>query len=428
MLGIIAIMFALSFAYSIIWSIAILGLLVFTAFTIADIVLLYSQSKGLTATRSMTKMLSLGDDNVITLQLNNSSSHTYRLNLYDELPFQLQQRNFQIQRIIEPQSEQTVQYIIHPTERGEYHFGVLNAIVQSKLGIVAIRKLLAQPQMTPVYPSIIQMKRYELLAFARISTLEGIKKMRKIGHNYEFEKIKQYAIGDDIRSINWKATGRRNQLMVNQYEDERSQQIYHLIDKSRTMHMPFHQLSLLDYAVNTSLVISNIALRKYDKVGLITFSHLIGTTLPAERNEVQLKKILQSLYYEKHQPFESNYDLLYRAVKNVVRSRSLLFLYTNFESEYAMERALPLLRKINHLHLLVVILFENTELSNFSKQPPTYVSDIYAQTIAQKLITDKKHIIAQLHKHGIQCIFSKPEDLSINTLNKYLELKARGLI
>jgi uncharacterized protein (DUF58 family) len=175
-------------------------------------------------------------------------------------------------------------------------------------------------------------------------------------------------------------------------------------------------------------VISNIALHKHDKTGLITFSHKIGTTLPADRSKTQLKKILQSLYHEKPQPFEADYDLLYRAVKNVIKSRSLIFLYLNFESPYALDRALPILRKINHLHLLVIMIFENTELIDYSKKEATYVSDIYAQTIAQKLIQEKKQIVGRLRKHGIQTILSRPEDLSINTVNKYLELKAKGLI
>ena len=272
------------------------------------------------------------------------------------------------------------------------------------------------------------MKKYELLAFARISNFEGIKKVRRLGHSYEFEKIRQYALGDDLRSINWKATGRRNHLMVNQYEDERSQQVYSIIDKSRSMHMPFNGLSLLDYAINTSLVISNIALKKFDKTGLVTFSHRIGSAIPADSSTLQLKKILSALYHEQAMTVEANYELLYRAIKNVIRVRSLLFIYLNFESSYAMERALPVLKKINHLHLLVVLIFENTELVKFSTKKPEFVSDIYAQTIAQKLLNDKKQLAAKLRKHGIQTILCKPEDLSMRTVNKYLELKSRGMI
>jgi uncharacterized protein (DUF58 family) len=404
------------------------SLIVLISATFTDIILLYSSRLRLTGSRTTSRMMSLGDENPVTLHIANEGSIQVILQLFDEIPFQFQMRNFFLKLNLESGAEETITYMLRPVKRGEYHFGVLNAITSSVIGLVSRRVIIATPQMVPVYPSVIQMKKYELLAFARISTFDGIKKVRRLGHSYEFEKIRQYSQGDDLRSINWKATSRRNQLMVNQYEDERSQQVYSIIDKSRSMHMPFNGLSLLDYAVNTSLVISNIALQKFDKAGLITYSHRIGTTLPAERSELQLKKILNALYHEKPQAYEANFDLLYRAVKNVIHSRSLIFIYLNFESVYAMERALPILKKINHTHLLVVMIFENTELNTYSHKKPEYVSDIYAQTIAQKLLNDKKQIVAKLRKYGIQTILSKPEDLSFNTVNKYLELKSRGLI
>jgi uncharacterized protein (DUF58 family) len=350
------------------------------------------------------------------------------LDIYDEIPFQFQKRDFKIMQSLVPDEEKKIEYHLRPVIRGEYHFGHINAITSVWLKLASRRILLGEPSMVPVMPSVIQMKKYELMAFARISTFEGIKKIRRLGHSYEFEQIKNYSLGDDIRSINWKATGRRNTLMVNQYEDERSQQVYMIIDKSRSMHMPFNGLSLLDYSVNTSLVLANIALKKYDRVGLISFSNLIGSTLPAESHELQLKKIMNALYHEKPQPLEANFDLLYRSVKNVIKSRSLVMLYLNFESTYAMERALPILQKINRLHLLVVMIFENTELHHYTKKEAKFVSDIYAQTIAEKLSHEKKQIVSKLKKHGIQTILSKPEDLSINTVNKYLELKSKGLI
>lgn len=421
-------LYSISFALP--WLLPLAGffLTVLVIALFVDILLLFSKSIQITASRRTTKMLSLGDNNTIALLLENRGGLAVDMDIFDELPYQLQVRNFHFREKLQAGGTQEIRYDIRPLKRGEYRFGYINAITSTLIGLAARRMQLGEAEMIPVYPSVIQMKKYELLAFARISTFEGVKKLRRIGHSYEFEQIKNYVQGDDIRSINWKATGRRSSLMVNQYEDERSQQVYTIIDKSRSMHMPFHGLSLLDYSVNTSLVISNIALKKYDKAGLITFSHAIGSTLKAESSELQLKKILNALYFEKPQNQEANYDLLYRSVKNVIRSRSLIFLYLNFESAYAMERALPVLKKINHLHLLVVMFFENTELIDYSKKQVDFVSDIYAQTIAQQLINEKKQIASRLRKNGIQVILSRPEDLSINTVNKYLELKARSLI
>src|SRR5690606_40532545 len=120
----------------------------------------------------------------------------------------------------------------------------------------------SQNKTVPVYPSFRQMRKYELPAISNRLTEFGIKKIRRIGQNREFEQIKEYVVGDDYRTINWKATARRGTLMVNTYQDERAQQVYAVIDKGRTMKMPFEGMTLLDYDINASLVISNIAIRK----------------------------------------------------------------------------------------------------------------------------------------------------------------------
>ena len=192
--------------------------------------------------------------------------------------------------------------------------------------------------------------------------------------------------------------------------------------------MPFNGLSLLDYAINTSLAISNIALKKYDKAGLITFSDKIGATVKADRKANQLNKILHALYNEQERPLEANYELLYHIARKLVNGRSLLLLFTNFESMNALDRVLPLLRRINNLHLLVVIFFENAEVQDFVRQEVKTVEGIYTQTVAQKFLAEKAAMSQKLRQHGIQSILTRPEDLSMNTINKYLELKSRGMI
>ena len=403
-------------------------LVILAVLTLAELIILFSGRHAVKVIRKTPKLLSMGDDNPIRLEMTNVSAVRLEMNVFDELPVQLQRRDFEFTFWCSPKEEKKTLYHVNPKTRGEYFWGRTNIHVSSILGLVSRHYRVPNGEMVPAFPSIIQMKKFELLAFAKISNFEGIKKIRRLGHSYEFEQIKAYVQGDDIRSINWKATSRRNTLMVNQYEDERSQQMYTIIDKSRAMHMPFNELSLLDYAINTSLVIANIALKKHDRAGLITFSDKIGSTIPAERSQTQIKKILNALYSEKAHVREANYDLLYRSVKNVIRSRSLIFFYTNFESAYAMERALPVLKRINHTHLLVVMIFENTELIDYSRKDAEYMTDIYTQTIADKLVLEKKHMVMKLRKYGIQTILSRPEDLSINTVNKYLELKAKGLI
>lgn len=426
--GGILLVLVLAFPFEVLLPVALTSILIFLLLVLFDTLVLYGPRISLNATRSVSKVLSLGDDNPIKINIRNNSSVALTVAVVDELPEQFQVRNFKWAQKLPAHKSEEFEYQLRPVTRGEYFFGDLHCFVRTGLGLIRRRITFPVGEMIPVYPSIIQMKRFELKSFIRTSSEYGVKRMQRIGHSYEFEHIKHYVAGDDFRSINWKATGRRAQLMVNQYEDEKSQQVYCLLDRSRVMHMPFGGLSLLDYSVNASLVISNIVLQKQDKAGLLTFSDRIGTAIKAERSKQQLKKILEALYNEEEQPVEANYELMYVGARRFIKGRSLLFLFTNFESEYALQRVIPQLRNLNRQHLLVVVFFENTEISDFTKQPTQTLEDVYTQVTAEDHLYQKMQLVQQLKQFGIMSILTKPEQLTVNTINKYLELKSRGLI
>jgi uncharacterized protein (DUF58 family) len=426
--GISMLIFVVAYAFPAFFAVAQVVLTVAILMVFVDMFLIFRNGITLNATRKMAKMLSLGDANTITLLLDNPTPLSFKLEIIDELPFQFQKRDFSLKINIKAGEKRRVPYELTPVTRGEYAFGNINLIATSGLGLVARRFQSAVNQVVPVYPSVIQMKKFELMALRSIAHQDGVKKMRRIGHSYEFDQIKNYVAGDDYRAVNWKASSRRGELMVNQYEDERAQQIYCIIDKSRVMRMPFGGLTLLDHAINTALVISNVILQKKDKVGLLSFSNILGTTLAADNTPNQLNRILNELYKEKEGKGEASYEMLYYAVRRLIKGRSLLLFFTNFESIYALERVLPTLRLLNNQHLLVVVFFENTEISTFSKQDSKTTEAIFHHTIAQQYVNDKVQMVQKLRQYGIQTILTKPEDLSINTLNKYLELKSRGLI
>jgi uncharacterized protein (DUF58 family) len=426
--GVIAVLFAVSFMLPWLYNIAIGVILLTVVFVLVDLILLFATGNGFAVERKMGNALSLSDENHIHIYITSQQQIACKLSVIDELPYQLQKRDFLVKLSILPKEKKQIDYNIRPLIRGEYVFNNINLYCTSVIGILSRRYVYHQPTHVPVYPSLIQMKEYELKTMSQISFFDGVKKLRRIGHSYEFDQIKKYVRGDDIRSINWKATSRVGEIMVNHYEDERSQQIFCIIDKSRTMKMPFNGLSLLDYAINTTLTISNIALKKEDRVGLISFSDKIGTVLPADKHHVQLRKVLESLYNEKERFTEANFELLYLQIRNFIKVRSLIFLFTNFESLYAIERAVSILRKLNKLHLLVVIFFENEEISEYATTNASNLEEVYLTTVAHKFAVEKNQIRQELAKYGIQTIISPPKELSINTINKYLEIKSRGII
>lgn len=400
---------------------------VFVCLLIIDSILLFKQ-KGITASRLLPEKLSNGDENPIDITLKNSYNFTSNIKLIDELPFQYQKRDFEIDTTLEKQASKKITYKLRPLERGEYFFGNLNLYACSPINLISRRFQFGKDAMVPNYPSFLQLKKYMLLAFSNKIFEYGLKKIRRIGHTMEFEQIKDYVQGDDLRNINWKATAKSNRLMVNQYQDERSQPVYSVIDKGRVMKMPFEGLSLLDYAINASLVISNVALKKQDKAGIFSFSRKVENRVVAERRPSQMNTILETLYNLDTDFVESDFSRLYIDVKRSLNQRSLLLLYTNFETLDALHRQLPYLKAIAKNHLLVVIFFENTELQKLTQTSATNTFEIFEKTIAEKFIYEKKLIVNELQKHGIQSILTAPEHLTINTINKYLEIKARGLL
>jgi uncharacterized protein (DUF58 family) len=395
---------------------------------LADAVMLYRTSKGVFAKRHAPERLSNGDDNELGIYVENFYPFNISVGIIDEIPFQFQKRDIWFKTDLIARQHKLINYLLRPTKRGEYEFGDIRVYVKSPLGIIRRRYTFSQAETLAVYPSFLQMRKYELMAISNRLSEIGVKKIRRLGHSLEFEQVKNYVAGDDYRTINWKATARRGDLMTNIYTDEKSQHVYCVVDKSRAMKMPFEGLSLLDYAINASLVLSNVALLKEDKAGLITIAEKLGSVVAADRRAVQINRILEVLYKEKTRYLETNMELLYSTIRNVLKQRSLVVFFTNFESMSAMERQLPFLKRINRYHLLLVVFFENTELEKLSEKPADNIEDIYIKTIAEKFAYDKKLIVKELTKHGIQSILSKPEALTINTINRYLELKAKQRI
>lgn len=403
-------------------------LLLFLFAFVLDVFVLFRNKTGVFAKRITGAKLSNGDENIVSVQVENNYGFKTHITVIDELPIQFQIRNFERKIILESGKENFIRYSLRPVQRGEYYFGAIRVFVASALNLIERRFSFEQGVMLPVYPSFIQMRKYELLAIHNKLTAGGIKKIRRIGQTSEFDQIKEYVAGDDIRSVNWKATARRDKLMVNKYQDEKSQSVYCLVDMGRNMKMPFEQMALLDYAINASLVISNIAHLKNDKPGLITFTHEIKSHIAAERRNSQMMRIIETLYNQQTNFSESDYERLYMHVKRTVNQRSLLLLFTNFESLSSLKRQLKYLKQIAKQHLLVVIFFENTELKTVLNKNASNTFDIYYKTIAEKFELEKRLIIKELSACGIQSIYTAPQNLSVNTINKYLELKARGLV
>ena len=426
-IGAVVFLFLGGFFFSFLVTVGYLLLVVLALLAVADMLLLYFRS-GVQGSREVPGRLSNGDFNPVRLTVTNGYAFPCRLLLIDELPVQFQKRDMYEVRRAAAGETITVEYAVHPVERGAYHFGVLNVYARSPLHLVARRYRLAQGQSVQVFPSFLQMRRYELLAVSDRLTEAGIKKIRRVGHPMEFDHIGDYVRGDDYRTLNWKATARRHRPMVNQFQDEKAQPVYAVINMGRVMKMPFNGLSLLDYAINASLVLLNIALLKQDRAGLVTFGKTVETFLPARNKRIAITPVMEALYNQQTGFAEPDYEALYSTLSRRVRQRSLLVVFTNFEGKSSLRYQLPYLQRLAKQHLVVVVFFRNTELEALAARRPESSEEIFINTVSAQLLLEKRQIVRELQLNGIQAVLTEPENATLNTLNKYLELKSRGLI
>ncbi len=427
-LSVLIVLFILSFFLPFLFQAVIILTLAFFSLTLVDYILLFFSGGQLVAERILPARMNLGDENEVRIRLRNQGSFRAAIMLIDELPLQVQERDFSLNFHIPAGGSAQKAYTLRPASRGEYTFGRLLCYVSSPLRLLRRRRSIAATNTVKVYPSVKYLRQYQLLAQSDHRQFHGIRKIRRLGHSMEFEQIKEYVNGDDLRSINWTATARRNSLMVNHYSDARSQPVYCIIDKGRSMKMPFDGLSLLDYAINAALLFLHVALLKQDKAGLITFAGKLHDVVPAEKTRLQMHRLNETLYHQTTRFDDSNYEALSVAIFRKITQRSFLLFFTNFETMIALERQLPYLRQLASRHLVCVVIFQNTLLKEIHEAHPDNMEGIYIKTIADRFQFEKKQIEKELRRYGIVSLLTTPQALSVDIVNKYLELKARQQI
>lgn len=424
----IGLLFMFSYWVDFLYPVSVILLWLMLLATLGDAVWLFASSKGITSNRFLPDKLSNGDPNPVSIQVTSGYRFPVDLEIIDELPAHFQKRDFLLKLRLESFDTRQLVYELTPLQRGNYVFGYLHVYVCSPLGLIRRRFSFDQGQSVKVYPSFIQMRKFDFLASDKNNLTYGVKRIRRLGHSMEFDRIKNYVAGDDVRAVNWKATAKQSDLMVNQFQEEKSQPIYMLIDTGRVMKMPFAGMTLLDYAINSSLAFANLALKKKDKVGMISFSNRIHQALPASNSRSQLRGLSEALYPIATQFHDTDFGLLYGTVKRKVPQRSLLILFTNFEHMGGLLRQLPYMQGLARKHLLVVVIFQNTEMRELLDSPAGDLSGIYRKTVAQKFDVEKRQMVLELGKRGIQAILTPPEELTVNAINKYLEIKAKGML
>ncbi|MEP7080135.1 MAG: DUF58 domain-containing protein [Ginsengibacter sp.] len=419
-----AILFFISFYFTPLFTFSVIVLVLVLAIMMFDFSRLFFTQRSVTARRKTNSRWSNGDGNEIILDIINEFSFKINGKVIDELPPQLNLRNWHRSFELNGGVQKKIRWNAVPHQRGLLHFGDIHVFVTSPIKLIQRRCTSDATQQISVYPAFLSMKNYQLKLRSALAHSYGTNPIQRIGQSMEFEQIKEYVSGEDMRTLNWKASARRGNLMVNNFREERSQQVYCIIDKGRLMKMPFDGLTLLDHAINSALALSQVTLKRHDKAGIITFSNTDVDVLAADGKPTQMARIMEMLYHQETGFLESDFELLYQQVRHSIKHRSVLFLFTNFESFAGLQRQINSLRSLAKFHLLVVIFFENTHLNKIATEEAGTIQKVYTKVVAQKFLADKRLIAKELARHGILSILTPPEKLTAATINKYLNIKS----
>lgn len=424
----IVLCFIAGYAGVFMFTVAQLLLFLMIALLLYEVIGLYAgKQHAVNAWRECPERFSNGDENEVRLHLSNSYPFPVDMEIIDEIPSQFQIRDLSFRLKMNPKEDKVLKYTIRPVKRGIYRFGMINVLVTGSIGFVSRRFKVGAPSEVKVYPSFTHLEEYELIAATNRLMQPGAKQIRKIGQQLEPDQIKDYIKGDDYRFVNWKATARRRKLMTNVFRDERAQNLYCLIDKGRTMQSAFNQMTLLDYSINAALGLSYVAMLKGDKAGLITFERKVDPLIPASKKAIQMQIIQEALYHQQTAFYESDYQSLYQEIGKNHTHRSLLIIFTNFDSVLAMERQLRYLSVLAKRHSVLVVFFENTELQEVVERTPQDKIQAYETVVAEKLAYEKNLIVHKLRQSNIMTLLTHPQHLTVNLINRYLDIKAREI-
>jgi uncharacterized protein (DUF58 family) len=364
----------------------------------------------------------------VRLTIVNQSPRGYSLVLRDGAPDELNPEPAEFERKIAGRCRLSVEYLLRPSRRGAFTIDNLYLSVTSRLGFW--RRLLAYPLSTRinVYPDMKQLAHYALLARTNRLSLLGVRKTRRVGQDNEFERLRDYAIDDNYKHIDWRTTARRQKLTVRDFQASQSQRIIFLIDCGRMMTNEAAGLSLLDHSLNAMLMLSYVALRQGDSVGMLTFSDEIHNYVPLRGGMNQMNRLLHASYDRFPQLTESRYDLAFRYLATHCRKRSLVILVTNVIDEVNSTQIDRYLSNLVGQHLPLGVLLRDRNLFDAVEVEHPGEEQLWRAAAAADILLWRHQVLSDLKRQGVLALDVFPEQMTAPLINRYLEVKARHLL
>ncbi len=385
----------------------------------------------ISATRQLSQRFIIGAENEVQIELAMRPTRQITFSLKDEYPPDLELRGerlltFTIPRKARHSIKQS--YKLFAAARGDYHFGDLLLRWTAQFGLVIKQARIPAAQSVKVYPNLSAAKQQELLAQRNRLLQIGIRRTRLKGQGREFESLRDYVRGDALRHISWTATARRGKLVTRQYQAERNQNIVVMVDAGRLMTSRIDNLSKLDHAINAALAVGFVANRGSDNIGLLAFTREVVTYLPPQQGHAQINAMLEALYNLKPSMIEPSYARAFQYFSQHCKRRSLVIILTDLIDREASAELLAYTATLMPRHLPLIVTIGDNDLRALAAETPQKVADVYRQSVAEELLQQREEALARITELGGLALDVPAGQLSFQLVNKYLEVKARGIL
>ena len=371
--------------------------------------------------------LSLYEKETLSFEIYNKSNFPLNIELKDELPsFHFEAPDSLMREQVLPMSKSRLQYCTTPTKRGAFSFEGVHVRFEGRLSLCKKAYRLPLIGDYKVYPNMKNLRKYRLGICNNRIFMQGQRNLRMMGRGTSFESLREYIPGDEYRRINWKATARGNKPIVNQYEPEKNQHVYIFLDIGRPMSYTIRGNRKLDLAINTSLVLSDLINQNGDQSALLLFNSKVEGMIMPGKGAGHRNKMLEALYHIEGTRDTANYDEAFFYFKKKERHRSIIFLFTDFDTVEEAEDMLRVLPVIAKNNMIVILLMKNEGLEELGKQKVKNKEEIFTKGVAMDVLEERKRIIHTLNHRGILCIECAAEKLEYTAINKYISIKNRA--
>ncbi len=411
-----------------------IAVLVFLGYNVAVLLLLLMDLKispkpeEIDVGRELPLKLSLGEENEVIIRVLNRSRKAVLVTVRDEFPLDFRSDRSELVAPVAAKSEAVLRYNVTPFRRGDFYFGGITLRYRGIMELTVRERFLSLPAKVEVYPNIKSISRFEISIRRRRLSEVGLKPERKRGSGTEFESLREYIAGDEIRKLDWKASARKNKLITKEFQAEVNQSILVALDCSRSMGARVGGLTLLDFAVNAALLLGYQVTRKDDKIGVITFSDKIHSFIPPKRGKANFACFLKELFNVQSRRVEPDFGLLFKFIMANRIKRSLLIIISDLVAGGAVENLGSSIFLVSRKHLPVVVSIVDPVVPQTAFGIPRFQEDPFRKVVAQEILERIKRAQKEIGLKGVVSLSLQPQEVTSSLLASYLNLKLRARI